>query len=377
MRKNRDISAMKYWKLTLTLISVLFAKELIAESPSGGPHIVYDLGFDLRFDNREFSQSGFSSSGTIFGTRFYPTIGLETHFAGAVHNLIGGAEIRKDFGDINDIGTHLISDLFFYYNFENNGFTITGGVFPRSKCKEDWSTAFLSEKHIWYDPYIEGILFTNSGINYRIELGCDWMGMYGAGTFVKEQFMIFSAGHRMLGRYLKLGYNAYMVHFANSIDAPGVCDNILAEPFMELRFSELWFTDRFSLKLGYLQSLQRDRLETLDFMAPGLGEATVELARGYMGIKNSFYYGKDIMPLYSKTDSAGVLYANRLYFGDPFFRINEDGASGCGSYDRLELFYEKVLGGNLKIKASAVFHFNNTSFSGSQQIVSLSYDFGR
>ena len=119
--------------------------------------------------------------------------------------MIGGAEIRKDFGNINDIGTKILSDFFYYYRYDYNEsdrhFSITGGVFPRTKCLEQWSTAFISEKQAWYDPYIEGVLFSYATPRTVVELGCDWMGKYGASSSIKEQFLIFSAGHHQIQSY--------------------------------------------------------------------------------------------------------------------------------------------------------------------------------
>ena len=372
---------MKFTKILLALSACsLFRAAFAYAQQSDGKHseFIYDLGFDLRFDNREYTPSDFSESGTIFGTRFYPTIGLRTGSEGSKHSLIGGAEIRKDFGNINDIGAKILSDFFYYYRYDykeaERHFSITGGVFPRTKCLEQWSTAFISEKQAWYDPYIEGVLFSYATPRTVVELGCDWMGKYGASSSIKEQFLIFSAGHHQISDWFNVGYNAYMVHFASSIEAPGVCDNALVEPYMVFDLKKMSFLDDFYLKLGYIQSVQRDRTVTSEFELPGLAELTMRMEKGFWGASNSLYIGKDIMPLYYKSDSAGVPYVDRLYFNDPFFRIYND-SSKCGSYDRLEFFYSRVLGGSLRIKVSAVFHFNNVSYSGSQQIVGFNYTF--
>lgn len=230
---------------------------------------IYNIGFDQRFDNREYDASDYSASGTIFGTRLSPTIGLKLRSGDAVHTLIGGADIRKDFGDINTTGKGLVKDYFYYYDFKtplaNGVFTIDGGVFPRYKSRESWSTAFISEKVSWYDPYIEGLLFRYSTSRSNVELGLDWMGMYGADSAVNEQFMIFSAGHRSFSEFITLGYNAYMVHFANSVTVRGVCDNCLTEPYMAMDFTHFISSlDECSLKLGYLQAIQRDRTVSSD-----------------------------------------------------------------------------------------------------------------
>ena len=347
------------------------------------PEFVYDIGFELRFDNREYDRSSYSPSGTIFGTRLYPSVGLKLDTGDAVHTIAAGAEIRKDFGDINTIGKELLKDFFYYYSFRTHlgegMFTIDGGVFPRVKCREQWSTAFFSEKHLWYDPYIEGMLFRYEKPGLNVELGCDWMGMYGSDTTVNEQFMIFSAGHWDLSRIFRLGYNFYMVHFANSVTVRGVCDNILAEPYLTADFSPLMpmVFDKCSLKLGYLQSAQRDRTKTSDFQTPALTEVSAKLSKRGFSVQNSFYAGSDIMPLYSRTDAAGTAFGDRLYFGDPYLRIYDSEDANSGYYDRLEMSYSTMLGRKLNIKFAWVMHFNSGIYSGCQQIVTLNYALGR
>ena len=379
MLKKYDISPMKYIKTPLVLCALSFFFSNANAQEQGKAQFIYNIGFDQRFDNREYDVSDYSASGTIFGTRLSPTIGLKLRSGDAVHTLIGGADIRKDFGDINTTGKGLVKDYFYYYDFKtplaNGVFTIDGGVFPRCKSRESWSTAFISEKVSWYDPYIEGILFRYSTSRSNVELGLDWMGMYGADSAVNEQFMIFSAGHRSFSEFITLGYNAYMVHFANSVMVRGVCDNCQTEPYMTMDFTHfLSRLDECSLKLGYLQAIQRDRTVSLDFDCPALVEASVKVALKGWHIQNSFYAGDDILPLYDKTDAAGNIYGDRLYFADPFFKIQTGGDDGLlPFYDRLELGYSTVLWGNLTVAASWIFHFNTSAYSGSQQVISLRY----
>ena len=40
------------------------------------PRFIYDVGFDLRFDNREFTLEDLSPSGTVFGARLTPAVGF-------------------------------------------------------------------------------------------------------------------------------------------------------------------------------------------------------------------------------------------------------------------------------------------------------------
>ena len=343
------------------------------------PRFVYDVEFALNFDNREYGDESFSPSGTIFGARLAPSVGFVKGTYNSRHRLMAGAEFMKDFGDVRADGSGLFRETFFYYGyeklFENGTFSLTAGIFPRNRSQEKWSTAFFSENYLWYNPYMEGMLMGYDWRNGHVELGCDWIGMHGASHDVKEQFLLFSAGHIKPVRRLKLGYSTYMMHLANSAAAPGVADNFLGEAYAEIELSGLLgLFNEFTLRAGYLQSLQRDREASSDFETPGLGEATVRISRSGFGLANSLYYGMDIMPLYGCSDTAGELYGSRLYFNDPFFRMRTDGSSAPGSYDRLEVFYAPQTGRSLHLKFSAVFHFNNLSYSGCQQLITLSYN---
>ena len=80
------------------------------------------------------------------------------------------------------------------------------------------------------------------------------------------------------------------------------------------------------------------------------------------------------MPLYDIADAAGVKYADSLYFGDPFYRVNDDGTLGTGLYDRVEAYYDLNVNDFLKMRVTAAFHFNHVKYAGCQQIVRLVFD---
>lgn len=343
------------------------------------PQFVYNVDFGMNFDNREYGDETFAPSGTIFGARLAPSVGFVKGTYNSRHTLMAGADFFKDFGDIRADGTALFREAFFYYGlerrFDDGAFSLTAGIFPRSMSRERWSTAFFSEKYMWYHPYMEGMLMSYERARGHVELGCDWIGMHGASPSVKEQFMLFSSGRISPWRRLRLGYSAYMMHLANSAEAPGVADNFLGEAYAELDLGSLGgIFHEFTIRAGYLQSLQRDREVSSDFAAPGLGEVSLLLSRSGFGAANSLYYGKDLMTLYDSCDAAGEAYGERLYFNDPFLRMRPGGGGTAGSYDRLEVFYAPQLGRSLQLKFSAVFHFNNLSFSGCQQLITLRYN---
>lgn len=84
-----------------------------------------------------------------------------------------------------------------------------------------------------------------------------------------------------------------------------------------------------------------------------------------------------MMPYYNSKDSSGYKYGNMLYMGDPFYRVHDNGSTSPGFYDRLEAYYEPQIGDFLKIRVSAMFHFNGRNYSGCQQTVSLKFNLQR
>ena len=81
-----------------------------------------------------------------------------------------------------------------------------------------------------------------------------------------------------------------------------------------------------------------------------------------------------MMPYYNRIDNAGLKYGSDLYFGDPFYRVHDNMASGPGFYDRLEIYYEPNIGEFIRLRLSALFHFNGTRYSGCQQMVQLYFN---
>lgn len=338
------------------------------------PGFVYDVDFDFRFDNREYGDGEFSPSMTVFGARLTPSAGVQINTPSAGrHRIMLGLDIMKDFGS----GTlqDLIHEVLLYYNwnrsFGKTDLSMTAGIFPRSEMEGSWSTAFFSDSLAFYDNNLEGLILKFRRPSAYYELGCDWMGKYGDTR--RERFMIFSSGEARLAKnIIVLGYSAYMYHYAGSREVKGVVDNFLLNPYVGADFSGWAGMQKLGLRLGWLQTVQRDRALVGHFVFAGGGELLLDVKNWNAGVENRLFYGTDMMPYYDATDAAGYKYGNSLYFGDPFWQVSPDG-SGPGFYDRLEVYYEPVIASFLRLRISAVMHFNG-GFSGWQQIVSLKFD---
>lgn len=380
----------------LALSTVLFMTFHLSVAQTGEEKVkfAYDVDFDMNFDNREFVGNRFSKSMTIFGARLTPSVGITVLQSdrGMLHRLMAGIDVMKDFGaspvpaelsggadnesDAALNNKHLFRELTLYYMLEkkseNTSLQMFAGVFPRKAAEGRYSEAFFSDSLRFYDNNLEGLLLKVYRPKSYWEIGCDWMGKPGYAR--KEKFMIFSSGESRITSFMDLGYAAYMYHFAGSRKARGVVDNILLNPYAEFDFGESMNMQEFSLRFGWLQAMQHDREFVGHYVFPCGGEFDLKMRKWNVGIHNMLFYGTDMMPYYNSLDKGGDKYGNRLYMGDPFYRIHSDGTSGPGMYDRFEAFYEPHLGRYLSIRISARFHFHDFKYSGCQQMVGIRFN---
>lgn len=381
-------------RIHIITVLALLLLSLSLKAEDDRVRFAYDVDFETRFDNREYYRSAFTPSMTIFGARLTPSVGLDIYQNKDMsHRLMAGIDVMKDFGaspvskllsggaDIpetsqNQNNTALFRELTLYYRLdadrENASVQLYAGIFPRRFVEGGYSDVFFSDSLMFYDNNIEGILLRVWNPKTYWEVGCDWMGKFG--QVRKEKFMIFSYGHRNITPFFKVGYSGYMYHFASSEKARGVVDNILLNPFVKFDFAGHFGFQEFSVRLGWLQAMQHDRVFVGHYVFPGGGELDLGIKKWNFGIRNRLFCGTDMMPYYNSTDAGGDKYGDRLYFGDPFYRMHDDGTSGAGVYDRLEVFYEPEVGPYLKIGVGARFHFHGARYSGCQQVVSVKFN---
>ena len=364
-------------------------------SGKGRVRFAYDVHFEMNFDNRELYRSAFSSSMTIFGARLTPSVGLQAvQEDGTSHKLMLGIDVMKDFGasPVSELiagkgseetlprqnNLDLFREMTLYYRMEKDfgdtDMTLYAGIFPRRTMEGRYSRAFFSDSLRFYDNNLEGLLLKFTRPKAKFEVGCDWMGQYG--TARRERFMIFTSGEGKVAPILSLGYSGYMYHFANSRQVKGLVDNILVNPYARLDFGDMVNMQTLSLTLGWLQAMQNNRKHVGKYVFPCGGHFDLEVRKWNVAVKNTIFYGTDMMPYYNSHDEGGIKYGNTLYLGDPFYRVFDNmTTSRTGLYDRLEVCYEPVIWNRLDLRVAAVFHFNDFHYSGCQQIVGLLVSF--
>ena len=360
-----------------TILSLALALQASAAPGKERVNFIYDLDFEMNFDNREFYKSNFSESMTIFGARLTPSVGISVSQGNSLpHRLMAGVDVMKDFGD-SLAAKDLLREVTLYYNmekrFKRNEFTMYAGIFPRKTMEGRWGEAFFSDSLTFYDNNLEGLLLKLRRTKAYFELGADWMGL--TGEYRRERFMIFTSGQGRILPYTHLGYSAYVYHYAGSRKVRGVVDNILLNPYLTVDLSRPLGMQDFRITAGWIQALQNDRKNIGTYTFPGGGELDIQVRNWDVGIRNRLYIGRDLMPLYNKLDAGGFKYGNEtLYLGDPFYRVNDRGEQKVGSYDRLEFFYAPKVGNCVSISIKAILHFNELKYSGFQQMVGVKFN---
>lgn len=349
----------------------------------------YNVTVDTRFDNRECDKGGniYTNSATIFGVRLTPEIGFSATSGSedggygvhglASHRLMAGIDIAKDFGSKEGVGD-LFKELVLYYRLDKqisskSNFRLAAGIFPRTFSQGDYSEVFYSDSLKFYDPNFEGLLFSFRQPKSYFELGCDWLGQIGHGN--RERFMLFSAGHGDPLPWFRLGYSAYMFHYANSYEVRGVVDNAIVNPYLRFDVGSYVHMQELSARLGYIVAYQWDRMKVPQPTIPMGGEFVVEARKWNVCLRNNLYYGQDLMPLYNDKDAGGFKYGNNLYYGDPYYRVRPNGEAGTkpAMYDHLEAFWEPRIAPGLYFRLGTNFYFN-AGFSGWSQVIAVRFE---
>ena len=182
-----------------TILSLAMTLQASAAPGREKINFVYDLDFEMNFDNREFYKSNFSESMTIFGARLTPSVGVSVSQGNSLtHRLMAGVDVMKDFGD-SLAAKDLLREVTLYYNmekrFKRNEFTMYAGIFPRKTMEGRWGEAFFSDSLTFYDNNLEGLLLKLRRPKAYFELGADWMGL--TGEYRRERFMIFTSGQEI------------------------------------------------------------------------------------------------------------------------------------------------------------------------------------
>jgi len=321
----------------------------------GGEKLYLDTDFNFDFDNTEYTGANLGASETLFGISLAPVLRFEWN---EKHSLGVGVNMQKMFGSVRFLDD---IDLVAYYQFKGEKYGAVAGLFRREKLMGRYSEAFFSNAYLVYNRLVQGLaLQYHDKVGYA-ELVADWNGMYSQAT--REQFRILFSGEGRFANVMYAGASAEMHHYANRADFQyNVVDDFVINPYIGVDFSMIVDIDA---RLGYLQSLQRDRLTGGGWQVPMGGELFFRVSCWGVFISNNLYVGKNLQTLYNSVGKEGTIYGADLYASDPFY------GTTTGIYNRTGIGYERNLWvDRLKVKAEFVLKTDGKRLY-NQQIISL------
>lgn len=337
---------LRYLMLLLALVYgggyTLFAQEL-----------KLGVEFTTLFDNTEYASMKNVDSGTLFGARLTPQVGLEWQER---NTLMVGADLYQDFGHDKFLSE---AKLQLYYAYKAPKVKLYAGIFPRCAMRGLRSPLFFDPSYSYYNNSIAGVLarYESAGNVSYVEFAMDYTGMRSFDT--RESFAIMSSGRygfKTSGLYL--GYDFYMGHYAkdyNPETRDGVVDNIMLTPYVEYNGAELWYMGkdfvRFKASLRYVQSLQRDRINENVWQYPMGGELCVALEWAGLELSNRLYMGKgSLLSYYNR-------YGADVYHGVPLYRTEK------GVYDAIALSYGRwFFNQTVGVKAGITAEYDGTGW---------------
>ena len=278
----------------------------------------YDTDFLLYFDNKEYDRTPGQRSQTIFGVRLAPEIGVQiADSTESKHKLMAGVSYNQPFGA--SWGEITVKPTI-YYRIETKGFDINLGFVPYRYLKETLPEYLLSDSISYYNANLQGALFQYESKHGFASLMADWRGMYSYET--REAFRVIATGQYKY-KGLQVGGYAMLNHLANNMQTNCVYDDIMVNPYIGFNAAEyIAPIDSFNIRLGYIGGFQRERATETAFFTHAIN-AELFFRWKFLGLKQSFYYGNSLYPLYEKQKTT-------LNMGDPWYKSK--------LYSRTDLF---------------------------------------
>jgi hypothetical protein len=254
-------------------------------------------------------------------------------------------------------GYKVLPTLYYRYN-NNNGWHVTAGLMPRSLMVEHMPRYLWSDSLHYCQPNIRGIMTQFIKPDGYAEMVVDWRQMQTERQREAFTFM-FNTDWRIAGP-LRLGGHLQYSHLAKSIShAPGeyVNDDLLINPMAGLDFSHRTVLDSLRVDAGAIVTMERNRGEERWHNQAGF-LATATAHWRWLQLDETFFSGKDLMPLYP-------LYGSQLNLGDPYYSYS--------TYSRTELIFHIVSNRFVDLTGSLVLHATDRNTGFWQQVACRFY----
>lgn len=312
--------AIEMRKCLILLIWSMVCLSALASEPPGDtlskvalkPRFLYNVDAAVWLDNREY-WGPWQRDQTLFGLRLSPEIGVGfTDKECGEHRLMAGFHYIQPMGG-NWQDVRFVPTVYYQYKFK--GLTMNLGEIPYKNFIRQLPDFLRYDSIAYARPNIQGALVQYQSRHGFVEAMLDWRGKKKIDQ--REMFRVTIDGeysYQGLFRYF-VGGVAQVNHKANHArptHREGVCDDNCVAPNIGIDFSAPTPLDVLMIRASYIFGYQRQRKLDVLYMPQGVMFEFMINWR-WLGLKNTFYYGDNLMPFY-------CLYGADLYQGDPFYQ---------------------------------------------------------
>ncbi|MDE5941831.1 MAG: hypothetical protein K2H14_06940 [Muribaculaceae bacterium] len=313
-----------------------------------GQKLTWSIDFGSVFDNREGDNS-YTPTETYFFTNLAPEIGVAFSERDRISGgVVWNQPIGREWG-----GARVSPTL--YYRHEARRWSLSMGMFPRTHLHEPLPGFLWCDSLTYFQHNIRGVLAQYHSPSAFVDFYLDWRQMQT--TTQREAFNIVFHGQwaPRAGRFF-IGGHLMMNHYALVKHSPAnqhIVDNFLVNPYVGVDLSGDTPLDSLYVRAGGLLTVERNRAYD-NWTAPGGGWFDVVAEWRWLGVRNSLYAGKRLLPSYS--EFRGALYPGEPFYSSPF-------------YNRTDIYARIVRNRWVDLEASLDFNVARNSFIFYQRIM--------
>ena len=328
------------------LIAILFL--LTSVLPLAAQEVEWSVDASMLLNNREGGDK-YTPDQTIMFTRLAPELGIS--MLNGEHQLKGGVVWYQPM--IDDLsGYKVLPTLYYRYN-RPDGWHVTVGLMPRSLMVQRMPRYLWSDSLGYCQPNLRGIMAQFIKPAGYTELAVDWRQMQ-----TEQQREAFTAmlntDWRVAGP-LRIEGHAQYNHLAMSgrhVEGEYVNDDLVINPLLAVDLSHRNVLDSLRFAAGAIVAMERDRGDNhWNNHAGFIASATARWR--WIQLDETFYIGKDLMPLYPR-------FGSQLNLGDPYYRHK--------AYSRTDLIFHIVSNRFVDLTGSLVLHASSEKTGFWQQV---------
>lgn len=321
---------------------------LLIIPPLAAQEVEWSIDASILLSNREGGDE-YSPDQTFFFTRLAPEIGLS--LMDDQHVLKGGVVWYQPM--IDDMSGYKILPTIYYRYNRDDGWHVTAGLLPRTLMVERMPRYLWSDSLAYLQPNIRGVMAQLIKPAGYAEIAVDWRQMQTEQD--REAFTAMLNTDWKVSGPLKLGGHVQYSHLAMSgahLPDEHVNDDLVINPIVSIDLSHRTALDSLRFSAGSIIALERNRGE--DKWINHAGLITTATAKWHwLQLDETFYAGKDMMPLYPA-------YGSRLNLGDPYYHNK--------IYSRTDLTFHVVSNRFVDLTGSLTLHATDNNCGFWQQI---------